>query len=197
MINVKQFDPLLFGNLTNQGPWITPKELADSGNMRDKVIGTGPYIFQKWDQDSRVSYKKNPDYFIKGIPFIDELNILQIRDETARTAAFQSGQTAIGDIPFNSLDQFKSDKDVTVEPYLRVQPYVRFFNFKDPRWKDERVRQAVALAIDDDVMVKALVGQGLWRGIVSNQHGGWTLSQEELKSRSTTCVRIWRRRSSS
>ncbi len=182
VINLKKFDPILFGNLANQGPWITPKELADSGHMKDQMIGTGPFIFQKWEQDVRINFKKNPDYFVKGAPFVDELNVLQIKDENARVAALQSGQSAMGDIPFNSYDQFKANKDITIEPYLRVQPYVLFFNFKEARWKDDRVRQAVALAIDTDVMVKALVGQGLWRGIVSNQHGGWTLSQDELKS---------------
>jgi peptide/nickel transport system substrate-binding protein len=182
VINLKQFDPLLFGGLANQGPWVTPKELADSGHMKDQIIGTGPFVFQQWEQDVRVHFKKNPDYFIKGVPFVDELNILQIKDENARTAAFQSGQTAMGDIPFNAYEQFKSNRDITIEPYLRVQPYVLYFNFKEPRWKDDRVRQAVAVSIDTDIMVKALVGEGLWRGIVSNQHGGWTLSQDELKS---------------
>ncbi|MGE3856352.1 MAG: ABC transporter substrate-binding protein [Dehalococcoidia bacterium] len=184
VINMKSFDPLLFPSLAGHpGGWMVPKELIDGSKIRETVIGTGPFVFQEWQKDARIVFKKNPDFYIKGAPFADALDILQIGNEDTRTASLQSHQAHIADIPTRFVADFKNDKEVVSEKYLRVQPYVIFMNFKDQRFKDERVRKAISLAIDTDVMLKILAeGDGLWRGIISGQHGGWTLSQEQLKS---------------
>ena len=185
VLNLSRFDPLMMPQLGGHFAWMMPKEVVDANKIREQIVGTGPFIFQKWEQDGRVSYKKNPDFYVKGAPFVDELNWFIIANEDTRTAAFQSGQTQIYDVPDNAIKDVKADtKKYTVEDYLRVAPQVLFMNAKDDRWKDERVRKAVALGLDTAVLLKTLQnGNGLWRGIVSNQHGGWTLTQEELKSK--------------
>lgn len=184
VLNMSQYSPLMMPQLGGHFAWITPKELDTDSKIRSQMIGTGPFMFQKWDKDSVVNYKKNPDFYVKGAPFVDEMNWFIIGNEDTRTAAFQSGQTQIYDVPDNAIKDVKGNKDYTVEDYLRVAPQVLFMNAKEDRWKDERVRKAVALTLDTGVLLKTLQnGNGLWRGIVSNQHGGWTLSQDELKSK--------------
>ena len=184
ILNLNRVDPLMMPQLGGHFAWMMPKEVVDANKIREQIVGTGPFIFQKWEKDARVSYKKNPDFYIKGAPFVDEMNWFIIGNEDTRTAAFQSGQTQIYDVPDNAIKEAKANKDLTVEDYLRVAPQVLFMNAKDDRWKDERVRKAVALALDTGTLLKTLQnGNGLWRGIVSNQHGGWTLSQDELKGK--------------
>ena len=184
ILNLNRADPLMMPQLGGHFAWMMPKEVVDANKIREQIVGTGPFIFQKWEKDARVSYKKNPDFYIKGAPFVDEMNWFIIGNEDTRTAAFQSGQTQIYDVPHNAIKEAKANKDLTVEDYLRVAPQVLFMNAKEDRWKDERVRKAVALALDTGTLLKTLQnGNGLWRGIVSNQHGGWTLSQDELKGK--------------
>lgn len=184
ILNLNRVDPLMMPQLGGHFAWMMPKEVVDANKIREQIVGTGPFIFQKWEKDARVSYKKNPDFYIKGAPFVDEMNWFIIGNEDTRTAAFQSGQTQIYDVPDNAIKEAKANKDLTVEDYLRVAPQVLFMNAKEDRWKDERVRKAVALALDTGTLLKTLQnGNGLWRGIVSNQHGGWTLSQDELKGK--------------
>lgn len=182
VINTSSFDPLLFTSLGNQPGWVVPREIIDDGTLTERMIGSGPFIFEEWELDSRLRYTRNPDYFIPGVPFVDELNILQIGNQEARSAAFQSGQTAMYDVPSEDLDQFEGNEEIVIEPYLRVEPRVIFMKADDPRFEDVRVRRAISLAVDTDVILEINgQGRGLWRGIVSNQHGGWTLSQDELK----------------
>lgn len=184
ILNLNRVDPLMMPQLGGHFAWMMPKEVVDANKIREQIVGTGPFIFQKWEKDARISYKKNPDFYIKGAPFVDEMNWFIIGNEDTRTAAFQSGQTQIYDVPDNAIKEAKANKDLTVEDYLRVAPQVLFMNAKEDRWKDERVRKAVALALDTGTLLKTLQnGNGLWRGIVSNQHGGWTLSQDELKGK--------------
>ncbi|MGE3855396.1 MAG: ABC transporter substrate-binding protein [Dehalococcoidia bacterium] len=120
VINMKQYSPLMMPQLGGHFGWITPKELIDDSLIRSKSIGTGPFMFQKWEKDSVVNYKKNPDFYVKGAPFVDELNWFIIGNEDTRTAAFQSGQTQIYDVPDNAIKDVKGNKDYTVEDYLRT-----------------------------------------------------------------------------
>ena len=184
VVNLKSFDPNVFPNFGNQVAWVVPKELVDASKIREQMIGTGPWVFQKWEQDSRIAYKKNPDFYIKGAPFYDELNLLQMLNEDTRTAALQSGQVATGGIPAEKWPSMKGDPNLVTENGLTVAPYVLFMNYKEDRWKDDRVRKAVALSVDPEVILKLMSnGEGMWRGVISNQHSGWSLSQEELKSK--------------
>ncbi len=184
IVNMTSFAPLMMSQLAGHFAWMVPKEIDDDKSVREQQVGTGPFVFQKWEQDARVNYKKNPDYFIKGAPFIDELNWFIIGNQDTRTAAYQSGQTQIYDVPQQSIKDFKGNDKYTVEDYLRVEPRVLFMKADDPRWADDRVRKAVALALDTQELMKIMVeGNGAWRGIVSGQHAGWTLSQEQLKSK--------------
>ena len=184
VINLKEFDPTLFLSLAGHFAWITPKELSDSKKITEAMIGTGPFIFQKWEQDARLHYKKNPDYFIKGAPFVDEINILQLQNAEARLAAHKSGQLHNHSLDIREWREIKDDKKFTTASWLTVSPSTVFMNFADPRFKDVRIRRALSLVIAPDVVIKILAdGEGLWRGIMSAQNKGWALSQEELKSK--------------
>lgn len=184
VVNLSRFDPMIFPDLGGHYAWIVPKELVETSKIREQIIGTGPFIFQRWEKDSRIHYKKNPDYFVKGIPFVDELNVLQIGNEDTRNAALKSGQTQIGNVPKTSVELFKDDPKFVMESWLTSNNTCMFMNFKNPIWKDERVRQAHSLAIDWNIMLKILEeGSGLLRGPVSAKFSGWSLSQDEIKSK--------------
>lgn len=183
VVNLGNYDPLVFNDLAGHYVWMAPKELADSGDIRQKIVGTGPFIFQKWEEDTRIQYKKNPDFYLPGVPFVDELNVLQIGNRETRIAAFESGEVVLGGVDIDRLGAYENDPDILIEEYLSVSPFVLFMKYGDPRWDDDRVRKAISLAIDPEIIIGINArGFGMWRGVISNQHGGWTLSQDELKS---------------
>ncbi|MDQ2067335.1 ABC transporter substrate-binding protein [Xinfangfangia sp. CPCC 101601] len=55
-------------------------------------IGAGPYILDTFEPGVRYTMKRNPNYFDSSIAHADEIEILAINDNTARTAALQAGQ---------------------------------------------------------------------------------------------------------
>ena len=165
---------------------MVPHELAEGPGLKNNMVGSGPFIFQKWEQDSQLTFKKNPDYYLKGIPFVDELKMLQIQDENDRLAALRSGQTvSLYDIVSANQARLKTEaRGLGFQKYAVVSPRVLFMNYKDPNFQDDRVRKAISLAIDPNAIIKLEnQGDGLWRGVISNQNAGWTLSQDELKSK--------------
>jgi len=90
-------------------------------SYRTGCIGTGPFKVKEWRKGEFVEYVKNPDYFIKGRPYLDGLKYIVIVDRGTRIAALQAGQVDVsfpGEVPKASAEQLKK-----AVPQLVVTPF--------------------------------------------------------------------------
>jgi peptide/nickel transport system substrate-binding protein len=69
--------------------------LEEDGDLKKRMIGTGPFILKENERKVRAVLARNPDYFDKGFPYIDEYRILSTPDAATRLAAFRTGQSDI------------------------------------------------------------------------------------------------------
>jgi peptide/nickel transport system substrate-binding protein len=143
--------------------WILPREaLAGSYDPLTTPIGSGPFVFDSYVPDSVVNYKRNPDYWEKGIPYLDGARVAVIADIATREAQFTAG--SIGDVraAVQDLDTLKknvpSASSVIFPP---SHPLLGFYQLGDPSgpFTDIRVRRAVSMAIDRDALNKVI-----WNG---------------------------------
>ena len=67
--------------------------LEEDGDLKKRMIGTGPYILKEHTRKVRVVLARNPDYCDKGRPYVDEYVILSTPDAATRMAAFRTGQS--------------------------------------------------------------------------------------------------------
>jgi peptide/nickel transport system substrate-binding protein len=116
------------------------------------VMGTGPFTFVEYVPGSHWVGKKNPDYFVKGRPYLDGYRAIFIRDTAPRVAAIRGGQALIEFRGFNPA--VRDDLVRALGDKIRVQesPWicnmtVAINNEKKP-FDDVRVRKALTLAID-------------------------------------------------
>ena len=116
------------------------------------VMGTGPFTFVEYVPGSHWVGKKNPDYFMKGRPYLDGYRAVFIRDTAARAAAIRGGQALIEFRGFSPAS--RDDLVRALGNKIRVQesPWlcnmtVAINNEKRP-FDDVRVRKALSLAID-------------------------------------------------
>ena len=58
-------------------------------------MGTGPFKLKEWRKGEFVEYVKNPDYFVKGRPYLDGLKYIVINEPGTRIAALQTGQVEV------------------------------------------------------------------------------------------------------
>ena len=54
-------------------------------------VGTGPFILESYERDAKLTYKRNPNYWDTGKPYIDGITMTVIKDATVRKLAFQKG----------------------------------------------------------------------------------------------------------
>src|SRR5881296_225342 len=69
--------------------------LEEDGDLKKRLIGTGPYILKEHERKVKMVLTRNPEYFDKGYPYIDEYRILSTPDAATRLAAFRTRQSDV------------------------------------------------------------------------------------------------------
>ncbi|QNE35410.1 ABC transporter substrate-binding protein [Leifsonia shinshuensis] len=114
-----------------------------------KPIGTGPFISKNFQPGIRSDFSRNPNYWLPGKPYLDELSIVGFNDENARVNALLSGQISGADtVDFTLVKLLDNRSGVT---YLH-QPTNSFIPLQmrvdQKPFDDVRVRQAFKLIAD-------------------------------------------------
>jgi len=129
--------------------------------------GIGPYVIKSWERDVEMVLEANPDYYGKP-PAYPSIVVRYFADSTAMRLALEAGDI---DVAWKTLSP--SDyKDLAEDPNFNVitgpGAYIRYicFNTTTPPFDDERVRQAISLAIDRSA-ISDIVFQGTHQNLYS------------------------------
>ena len=122
---------------------------------RRKPIGTGPFKLAEFKMNESIKLVKNPDYWKKGLPYLDGIEFSIIPDRSTRMLAFVSGKfdmTFPTDVSIPLLKNVKADaphaQRVVVEHYGRLA-----FTHIIPRQK--HVARCAQLALAGGVVLEA------------------------------------------
>lgn len=150
---------------------ILPHEIYDKdGDFKQRIVGTGPFQFDPASSQhgTHSVWKKNPTYWEKGKPYFDQVSIVIIPDPSTAYAAFQSKQLdwlSGSTMTDTDVQQVKrNNPDAVAYPYLFYGATDIWMNQMPGRLlADQRLRQAILLAIDRDEMIATLAGgKGAW-----------------------------------
>ena len=128
---------------------------------RGIVAGTGPYVVKELVTDDHLTLTKNENYW-NGEPKIDELTIRTLSNGDTLSAALQSGDIdAVYGMAYEAYPNFENDN----YQFSSVQTSRAFFcsmNMTSPVIQDDAVRKAIAMSIDKEGFVTALLdGHGM------------------------------------
>lgn len=152
----------------SQLAYMASPQAGRKNNLATNPVGTGPYVFDRWTQNSRFVATRNPHYWRPNRPWLDAVEYRPIVDSTARANSLRAGDIdgmyisqarEILDFRSSSTFTYADDsKNRVGEPTL-VSMMV---NTAVPPVDDLRVRQAMAYATDQKQLVKvAGLGVGM------------------------------------
>jgi ABC-type transport system substrate-binding protein len=158
-----------------------PREVIEAdGDATKRVVGSGPFLFDKFESGISVTGKKNPNYYRKGEPHVDDFLILIIPDEATQMAGLRSKELDYLQVTQQNLEALKrTNPEIQyVEwEYLNI-PFV-YWKMDKPPFNDPRTRQAVSMALNRDGMINTVyAGRGNWNNFIP-----WALSEWWLDPR--------------
>src|SRR5919198_1177261 len=149
--------------------WIVAPEVAKQYGDFKKVetaIGTGPFLLESYEPNVKTVFKRNPDYFRQGLPYIDGVEWLVVPDESTGLAMYRTGQLDTGPGGNWSVRQEDLEALKKSHPHLRYQDMLAinsttiWMRTDHPPFNDVRVRRAISQAIDRQAVVEAVYVRG-------------------------------------
>ncbi|MGI9413588.1 MAG: ABC transporter substrate-binding protein [Hyphomicrobiales bacterium] len=151
--------------------FVVPKEAVEKWgtDFGKHPVGTGAYTMDEWTLGQRVVFKRNKDYYRKGLPKLDQITFEVGQEPLVALLRLQRGEVDIlGDgIPPAKFLEVKNNPDyakmITEGGQLHTG-YVTM-NVKMKPFDNKKVRQAVNMAINKDRVVRIING----RAVPANQ----------------------------
>jgi peptide/nickel transport system substrate-binding protein len=185
VFRLKRPQPSLLSLLASGYSAVLPAHVPPAEH-RTRCLGTGPFRFKEWRKGEFVELAKNPDYFVKGRPYLDGVRYIVIVERGTRVAALKANQIDVafpGETSPPIVEQLKAAvPSMTFTPTTSNVNENILINTKRPPFDDVRVRRALTLAIDRRAYVKA-VHQGeafVGAALIPKPWGVWGLLEKEL-----------------
>lgn len=122
----------------------------DHFRLKPTGVGTGPGIFEEWQQNDFVSMRRNPNYWDKGIPHWDRFVMRTVAEDSVRVAYLLTNQAQIISSPapkefvrLRTAEGIVGGSNAGLGPMLHMQ-----MNTMKAPFDDVNFRKAVACAID-------------------------------------------------
>jgi peptide/nickel transport system substrate-binding protein len=158
--------------LASTSTWIIARECVEKyGDLKkvESVVGTGPWMLERWESNVRMTFVRNPNYFVPGLPYADGVDMLIDKDPSSRLAAFLAGKIDFGPEYQQVVRRIDLDLVKQRKPGVQTAEYTWFtagaigIKIEKPPFNDIRVRRALARATNLQELYDAnAFSQGHW-----------------------------------
>jgi peptide/nickel transport system substrate-binding protein len=178
--------------LASTSTWIIAKECVEKfGDLKkaESVVGTGPWMLERWEPNVKISYVRNPNYFIPGLPYADAVEVIIDKDPSSRLAAWLSGKIDFGPEFQQVVRRLDLDVAKQRKPGLQTAEYTWFvsgitgYKLDKPPFNDIRVRRALSRAVSQSEIFEAnafSLGQWTPNPAVPAASAEWSIPIDQL-----------------
>lgn len=161
IITLRKTNAMFLQNLARQGSVVYPREAVEQ--LKAQPVGTGPFVLAGWERGDRITLRRNPDYWVKGLPKLDQVTFRFIPDANAALAALRAGDIDVLGFGLGpeSVDVVRQQPGLKVIVGETTNKVILALNNSKAPYSDVRVRRALTYAIDKDEVSKgAMFGLG-------------------------------------
>jgi peptide/nickel transport system substrate-binding protein len=162
------------------------------GDLRkpEACVGSGPWMLDSHRPNQGLTFVRNPNYFVAGLPYVDRVEMTIDEDAASRMAAFLAGKYDIGyDGGYVFRTEWAQIRDTlrqrrptlkTMDVVANIMSHVSM-RTDQPPFNDVRVRRAVSLAVDRRAIMEATSeGTGALNPPIPAGLRDWSLPIDQL-----------------
>jgi len=179
--------------LASTSTWIVAKECVEKfGDLKkvESVVGTGPWMLERWEPNVKITFVRNPNYFVSGLPYAAGVEMFIDKDPSSSLAAFLANRTDFGPQYQQVVRQIDLPVVKQRKPDLQTLEYTWFvgsavgLKIGKPPFNDIRVRYALARAtnIEETGESNAYSQGGHWtpNPVVPAAFAEWSIPIDQL-----------------
>ena len=159
-----------------------------SAQMRTKPVGTGPFRFVEYRLNESIRLERNPDYWKKGLPYLDGIEYRIVPNRATRMLGFIAGKfdmTYPTDVSVPLMKEIRSQAPLAQCVMRRTNVSTNLIVNRDmPPFDNPDIRRVLGLSLDREAFNDILnEGQGGIAGaMLPPPDGVWGMPPEELKT---------------
>jgi len=152
IVSFVQFSPAPRAVIEKYGrDWTKP------GNL----VGNGAFVLKEWRVNSKVVVEKNPKYWDAGNVVLTRSTFLPVEDTNADLKLYQSGEEdMIFRTPPGAYEALKAQYPKEMHNSTQIALRFHAMNNTDPLLKDVRVRKALSMVIDREILASKVTADG-------------------------------------
>ncbi|PYE85400.1 peptide ABC transporter substrate-binding protein [Pseudoroseicyclus aestuarii] len=144
-------------------PQATIEEFGDSWTQPGNMVSNGAYVLADRVAQEYITLEKNPEYWDADNVYITEVTALIINDENQALTRWEAGELDRTDVPAGQFPQLQEEYGDEAVSVPQLCTYYYNVNLSDQGLEaldDQRVREALSLAIDRDIIVENVLAGG-------------------------------------
>lgn len=146
---------------------------GDKWTKPEHMVTSGPYKLSQWVVNERIVAERNPRYWDNAHTVINKVTYLPISSEAADINRYKAGEIDIVyTVPINQFARLKQTLGDQLDVSPQLATYYYQFNTTRPPFNDPRVRRALNMALDKEIIAEKVLGQG--------QRPAWLVSQPDI-----------------
>ncbi len=188
-MTTKDVTPTFLQSLADERGLILPRRIGegDLSELNKKAVGTGPFVMQSFDRNSKAILKRWDGYWDTGKPYLDGVEIIFGLDPSAIIAAVIAQEIDIHQVPEKTQADtiLASNRAAKVVGFPGNSANQLDMRLDQPPYGDIRVRRAIHLAVSRQEMIQQLTGG---KGVMNppaglgTKTGGWGIPLAELET---------------
>ncbi|MGF1852616.1 peptide ABC transporter substrate-binding protein [Vibrio satsumensis] len=152
LMSIKTFFPL---------PAKLVQEKGDQWTRAENIATNGAYTLSKWVPNEYVEVERNPNYWDNTSTVINKVTYLGLSSQNAELIRYQAGEIDMTNrVQLEYYQKLIQESPEQIKAQALLGSYVYSFNTRQAPFDDVRVRQALSMAVNREILVEKVTGQG-------------------------------------
>ena len=152
LMSIKTFFPL---------PQKVVEKYGDKWTRPENIVTNGAYILTKWVPNEYVEVVRNDKYWNDTKTIINKVTYLGLSSQSAELTRFQSGEIDMTNrVQLEYYQKLMKENPELIKAQPLLGTYLYSFNTKQKPFNDVRVRKALSMAVNRDILVEKVTAQG-------------------------------------